>query len=210
MQNSSPRQQTTVVAPAYFQRRILVDFAMLVLHSESTRDLNPAENSGMGAEFRINTCSGRTGSGRFRLRLDMVFTGGIDSYSSSHRARSRRRLFPRLTFCRRFFELNDGLQTTLQLLHRISISAGDGVLRFPQHIGDFRKCQVFPVFQNNNFVLRFRKSSQNPLNSVCRFFALSQKLGRILTTLRVHFSKTACSAFLDDSQSLISDSSKPT
>lgn len=45
-------------------------------------------------------------------------------------------------------------ETALQLFHRITVSAGHCILRQIQGFGNFCKCQFFPVFQDDHFILR--------------------------------------------------------
>ena len=44
-------------------------------------------------------------------------------------------------------------QTSLKFFHRIPIPAGDRILRQSKGVGDFCKCQFFPMLQNDNFIL---------------------------------------------------------
>ena len=61
-----------------------------------------------------------------------------------------------------------------QFLQPISVSAGDGILRFAEYFADFFKRHLFPDLQDNHFGLRRRQLLQRGLYKPPRFIVVEQ------------------------------------
>ncbi len=95
----------------------------------------------------------------------------------------------------------------MEFFHGVAVTAGDCILRLAEDFADFDKGEFFPVFQDYDFVLWFGKSSEHSLDAICCFFPLNQEFGGIVSALGVDFAQTFGAAFLDDSESFVSDGS---
>ena len=98
---------------------------------------------------------------------------------------------------------DEGFQTSVEFFHGISISAGNCILRQSQRFGDLSKCQFFPMFQDNDFILILRQCFQQPPHSIRGLFVDNLRFSTFFRRTAFCNIKTSSLSLLDDSQRFI-------